>query len=167
MGRFVKRTWLARLGEGLNKFIIGEKDANGKQTLVNSPDSVTQQGDVISAPNMNDLEDRILEGFQATRLYGYATMASITGVSFTNGITTVEGTFPNFPADRRIVSGRLQDYFMENNIYPVYYQDRYALAGERYTSNGNFRINFVNLDNTARVCDLILTVNLVVSEVGV
>lgn len=60
---FVKRTWMARIGTGLNKFIIGEKDANDKQTLVNSPDSVTQQGDVISADNLNDLEDRIEDGF--------------------------------------------------------------------------------------------------------
>ena len=56
---FVKRTWLARIGIGLNKFIIGAKDGAGKQTLTNSPDSVTQQGDVISADNLNDLEDRI------------------------------------------------------------------------------------------------------------
>lgn len=62
---FIKRTWLARIGTGLNKFIIGEKDANDKQTLVNSPDSVTQQGDVISAENLNDLEDRIDEAFGA------------------------------------------------------------------------------------------------------
>ena len=60
---FVKRTWLARIGVGLNKFIIGEKDANNKQTLTNAPDSVTQQGDVISAENLNDLEERIEAGF--------------------------------------------------------------------------------------------------------
>ena len=59
---FVKRTWLARLGIGLNKFIIGEKDAQNKQTLTNSPDSVTQEGDTISAQNLNDLEDRIEAG---------------------------------------------------------------------------------------------------------
>lgn len=56
---FEKRTWLARLGQGLNKFFIGEKDAEGKQELTNAPDSITQQGDVISADNLNDLEDRI------------------------------------------------------------------------------------------------------------
>lgn len=60
---FEKRTWLARLGLGLNKFIIGEKDAQGKQELTNSPDSVAQQGDVISADNLNDLEDRIDTAF--------------------------------------------------------------------------------------------------------
>ena len=59
---FLKRTWLARIGTGLNKFIIGDKDSEGKQTLTNSPDSVTQQGDVISAENLNDLEDRIEAG---------------------------------------------------------------------------------------------------------
>lgn len=61
---FEKRTWLARIGTGLNKFIIGAKDANNKQTLENSPDSVTQQGDVISADNLNDLEDRIDSAFK-------------------------------------------------------------------------------------------------------
>lgn len=56
---FEKRTWLARIGTGLNKFIIGDKDGNNKQTLTNSPDTVSQEGDVISAENLNDLEDRI------------------------------------------------------------------------------------------------------------
>lgn len=59
---FEKRTWLARIGAGLNKFIIGNKDSEGKQTLTNAPDSVTQIGDVISAENLNDLEDRIEAG---------------------------------------------------------------------------------------------------------
>lgn len=65
---FEKRTWLARLGLGLNKFIIGEKDAQGKQELTNSPDSVAQQGDVISADNLNDLEDRIQAGINGLML---------------------------------------------------------------------------------------------------
>lgn len=56
---FVKRTWLARIGIGLNKFLIGDKDSQGKQTLVNDPDTISQEGDVISADNLNDLEDRI------------------------------------------------------------------------------------------------------------
>ena len=56
---YVRRTWYQRLGQGLNKFLIGEKDAEGKQELTNAPDSITQQGDVISADNLNDLEGRI------------------------------------------------------------------------------------------------------------
>lgn len=62
---FIKRNWLARIGIGLNKFIIGDKDGEGKQTLTNSPDSITQQGDVISADNLNDLEDRIKAGIDS------------------------------------------------------------------------------------------------------
>lgn len=60
---FDRRTWLARIGTGLNKFIIGAKDADGKQALVNSPDTITQEGDVISAANLNDLEGRIESEF--------------------------------------------------------------------------------------------------------
>ena len=60
---FERRTWFQRLGQGLNKFFIGEKDAEGKQELTNAPDSITQQGDVISADNLNDLEGRIQAGF--------------------------------------------------------------------------------------------------------
>lgn len=82
---FVKRTWLARIGTGLNKFIIGEKDANDKQTLVNSPDSVTQQGDVISADNLNDLEDRIEAEFtsQGTAIESKANVSYVNGMKLT------------------------------------------------------------------------------------
>lgn len=73
---FEKRTWLARIGTGLNKFIIGNKDSEGKQTLTNAPDlPLTQEGDVISAENLNDLEDRIDNEFtsQDTRISNNAT----------------------------------------------------------------------------------------------
>lgn len=80
---FVKRTWLARIGTGLNKFIIGDRDGNNKQTLTNSPDSVTQQGDVISAENLNDLEGRIETAFGAdsTRMGNIET--SVLGMKLT------------------------------------------------------------------------------------
>lgn len=84
---FIKRTWLARIGTGLNKFIIGEKDANNKQILVNSPDSVSQQGDVISADNLNDLENRIDNGFDDAH------------TEMVNGLATKQNTltFDNVP----------------------------------------------------------------------
>lgn len=53
---FQKKTWLARLGQGLNKFIL---NGGSRVTLESSPDTVTQQGTPLSAENMNDLEDRI------------------------------------------------------------------------------------------------------------
>jgi len=51
-----KKTWLARLGQGLNKFIF---NGGSKVTLESAPDVVTQAGTPLSAKNMNDLEDRI------------------------------------------------------------------------------------------------------------
>lgn len=60
---FIKRTWLARIGIGLNKFIIGSPDSQGRQTLTSSPDTISQEGDVISADNLNDLEQRIENAF--------------------------------------------------------------------------------------------------------
>lgn len=55
-----KKTWLARLGQGLNKFIL---NGGSKVTLESSPDTVTQQGTPLSAENMNDLEQRIADEF--------------------------------------------------------------------------------------------------------
>lgn len=81
---FVKRTWLARLGQGLNKFFIGEKDAQGKQELTNAPDSITQQGDVISADNLNDLEGRIQAGFNDLTL---KKIWEITNEDFSSDVT--------------------------------------------------------------------------------
>ena len=88
---FVKRTWLARIGTGLNKFIIGDKDGNNKQTLTNSPDSVSQEGDVISADNLNDLEDRIDDEFtsQNTRITNNATAIETLGNNKENKLVKV------------------------------------------------------------------------------
>lgn len=55
-----KKTWLARLGQGLNKFIF---NGGSKVTLESSPDLVTQEGTPLSADNMNDLEQRIADEF--------------------------------------------------------------------------------------------------------
>ena len=57
---FNKKTWKARQGLGLNKFSI---DGATPVPITNQPDSVTQQGDALSAGNLNDLEDRIANAF--------------------------------------------------------------------------------------------------------
>lgn len=51
-----QKTWKARQGTGLNKFSI---DGATPVTIVNQPDTVTEQGDALSAANLNDLEYRI------------------------------------------------------------------------------------------------------------
>ena len=57
---YVKKTWKARQGVGLNKYT----DSISGQTfaLLNTPDSVSQAGDAFTAANMNDLENRIDTG---------------------------------------------------------------------------------------------------------
>ena len=62
MAFFTKKTWVARQGTGLNKFSI-----NGATpvTVVNQPDTVTEQGDALSATNLNNLEQRIYDAFDA------------------------------------------------------------------------------------------------------
>lgn len=57
---FNKRTWKGRQGTGLNKFSI---DGATPVTVVNQPDSITEQGDALSAGNLNDLENRIYNEF--------------------------------------------------------------------------------------------------------
>lgn len=118
---FVKRTWLARIGTGLNKFIIGEKDAQNKQTLTNSPDSVTREGDTISAQNLNDLEDRIEAGLnekQDALTFDNAPTEGSTNPVTSGGIyTALDGkqdtlTFDNTPtenSDNPVTSGGIYD----------------------------------------------------------
>nr|DAI52591.1 MAG TPA: hypothetical protein [Caudoviricetes sp.] len=53
---YQKRTWVPRLGTGLNKFSI---DGATPVTIVNSPDEVSQNGDELTASALNNLEDRI------------------------------------------------------------------------------------------------------------
>ena len=55
-----KKTWKARQGLGLNKFSI---DGATPVPIINQPDSVTQQGDALSAGNLNNLEQRIADAF--------------------------------------------------------------------------------------------------------
>lgn len=59
---FDKRTWKGRQGTGLNKFSI---DGATPVTVVNQPDYVSEQGDALSAGNLNDLETRIDNEFTA------------------------------------------------------------------------------------------------------
>ena len=57
---FLKKTWLARLGVGLNRFRMNNST---DVVLESNPISVTQQGDQLSADNMNNLETRIDNAF--------------------------------------------------------------------------------------------------------
>lgn len=78
---FNKRTWKGRQGTGLNKFSI---DGATPVTVVNQPDSITEQGDALSAGNLNDLEQRIYDAFDdiadGTQIVGKATADALGNV---------------------------------------------------------------------------------------
>lgn len=57
---FIKKTWLARIGVGLNRFRMNNST---DVVLESNPVSITQQGDQLSADNMNNLETRIGNAF--------------------------------------------------------------------------------------------------------
>lgn len=57
---FLKKTWLARIGVGLNRFRMNNST---DVVLESNPVSITQQGDQLSADNMNNLETRIGNAF--------------------------------------------------------------------------------------------------------
>lgn len=57
---FIKKTWLARIGVGLNRFRMNNTT---DVVLESNPVSITQQGDQLSADNMNNLETRIGNAF--------------------------------------------------------------------------------------------------------
>lgn len=59
------KTWKAREGVGLNKFSI---DGGTPVELVCTPDQITEQGDSLSALNLNDLENRIAEAINTLPL---------------------------------------------------------------------------------------------------
>jgi len=57
---FIKKTWLARIGVGLNRFRMNN---SSDVVLESNPVSITQAGDQLSADNMNNLETRIGNAF--------------------------------------------------------------------------------------------------------
>lgn len=59
-----KKVWKDRIGTGLDKYLVGVADSRGRKTITSSPDSITQEGDVLNAESMNDLEDRIYNEFE-------------------------------------------------------------------------------------------------------
>lgn len=62
---YTKKTWKGRLGTDLDKYTIGPVDLNGRQKITPYTGGVTQQGDPLSAGNLNDLEGRIDTAFES------------------------------------------------------------------------------------------------------
>lgn len=86
---YQKKTWLARLGQGLNKFIF---NGGSKVTLDSSPDVVTQEGTPLSAENMNDLEQRIDDAFTSIIESGTGYIRYSDGTQICYGNESVSGS---------------------------------------------------------------------------
>lgn len=71
---FNKRNWKARQGTGLNFFSI---DGATPVPIVNQPTTLTEAGDALSAGNLNDLEQRIYDEFEAVETPATITNAEI------------------------------------------------------------------------------------------
>lgn len=116
-----KRTWLARLGQGLNKFIF---NGGSKVTLDSSPDVVTQEGTPLSAENMNDLEDRIDDAItslingSAKFYHNMFTTSSISG----NTDTSVTLTLPSDATEVKAVIPYGQNPYSSNATLLIFKQ---------------------------------------------
>ena len=63
---FVKKTWQGRISEYPNRRTITDENGVAKLVTVGrSEGAVSQEGDAFTAANMNDLEQRIYNGFQS------------------------------------------------------------------------------------------------------
>ena len=63
---FVRKTWKNRVAEYINRRVLIKEDGTTEVVSVErSEGTVSQEGDAFSAENMNDLEQRIAEGFSS------------------------------------------------------------------------------------------------------
>ena len=63
---FSKKTWKDRVSQYINRRLLTDSDGNTQHvTVTRDEGSVTEAGDAFSASNMNDLEDRIENAFDA------------------------------------------------------------------------------------------------------
>ena len=62
---FVKKTWKNRRAEYINRRLLTNEDGSTNLvTVARDEGTISQEGDAFNAANMNDLEDRIKEGFE-------------------------------------------------------------------------------------------------------
>ena len=63
---FVKKTWTDRISEYINRRLLTKEDGSTELvTVARSEGTVSQEGDAFNADNMNDLEERVANEFNA------------------------------------------------------------------------------------------------------
>ena len=84
---FSKKTWKDRVSQYINRRLLTDSDGNTQQvTVTRDEGSVTEAGDAFSASNMNDLEDRIEDAFDALTA---ADIPYSSGVSVADKLATI------------------------------------------------------------------------------
>lgn len=137
---FFIKNWAAREGTGLNKFVIGEKDANGKQVITNSPDSVTVQGDVLNVTELNKLENAI---YTATKRK-YLAFSDYTNITFSSSAVVDD-------ANHGVLFPQERTYLYQEGMF-VRMKLTDALINISTTSSSIYRIaDFFNFTETMTI----------------
>ena len=61
---FVTKTWVDRISEHPNRRLLSPTGTTNTYDVTRAEGTVTRDGDAFSAANMNNLESRILNGFE-------------------------------------------------------------------------------------------------------
>ena len=159
MGLFYTATnWLARLGTGLNKFLLTHADSTTETvSLTNTPDTVTQQGTQITATRLNNMEgflsaldDKVLT--QNVTLYVDRTNGSDanSGTSSGSAKLTLQGALNILPPN-------LGGYNITINVanstaatldqYPAFY----GFNGGAIPISGDYYARSIDITNCTRV----------------
>lgn len=84
---FNKRVWKDRISEYPNRRTINDGNVTKQVTVGRDEGSVTEAGDAFNASNMNDLEQRIEDGINASG----TTYTAGDNIDLTNDVISVTG----------------------------------------------------------------------------
>ena len=86
---YTKKTWKDRVSQYLNRRLLTDVNTGDTQlvTVARDEGNVTEAGDTFTASNMNDLEDRIDNGFSDAQTAIADAAANVKSVLLTSSMT--------------------------------------------------------------------------------
>lgn len=154
---FTKKTWKNRIAEYINRRLLTMEDGSTNLvTVARDEGTISQEGDAFNAANMNDLEDRIEEGFdeikqsltnENSETFNFGVKDGVRGfftnplraddsfIPFSNGLKNLKPLIPSMTSDVK-PSGAVT-YSSQSSSVPVYqaFNGNFALGGR--TANGS------------------------------